>query len=78
MPTILRNGPYRYFFVSLDRGEPPLVHVQRDSKVAKLWLQPVKIQNDGGFSSIELNSIIKTVEANQTIFLEKWHDFFGS
>ena len=64
MPTVLREGPYRYFFVSRDRDEPPHIHVQRDSKVAKFWLQPVKLQNSGGFSTAELNQIAKTVRKN--------------
>ena len=77
MPTVLREGPYRYFFVSLDRDEPPHIHVQRDSKVAKFWLQPVKFQNSGGFSTAELNQVTKTVRKNQVNFLEKWNDFFS-
>jgi hypothetical protein len=28
MPTVLRSGPYRFFFYSADRGEPPHVHVE--------------------------------------------------
>ncbi|MCX7012591.1 MAG: DUF2442 domain-containing protein [Candidatus Sumerlaeota bacterium] len=36
MPTVLREGPYRFFFVSLDRDEPPHVHVRRENMVAKL------------------------------------------
>jgi hypothetical protein len=78
MSTVLREGSYRYFFVSLDRDEPPYIHVQHDGKVAKFWLQPIKLQNTGGFSATELNQIARTVEKNQVNFLEKWHDFFGS
>ena len=54
------------------------IHVQHDGKVAKFWLQPIKLQNTGGFSATELNQIARTVEKNQVNFLEKWHDFFGS
>jgi len=35
MPTILRVGPYRFFFYSADGEEPPHVHVERDDSVAK-------------------------------------------
>jgi hypothetical protein len=38
MPTILIIGPYRFFFVSLDAGEPPHIHIQRERMVAKFWL----------------------------------------
>ena len=30
MPTILRIGPYRFFFYSSEDGEPIHVHVIRD------------------------------------------------
>lgn len=40
MPTVLRLGPYRFFFYSVDRGEPPHVHVRRDRGTAKFWLDP--------------------------------------
>jgi hypothetical protein len=45
MPTVLRAGPYRFFFYAGDREEPPHVHVERDEKVAKFWLDPVRLQN---------------------------------
>ena len=35
MPTVLRGGLYRFFFYSIDRGEPPQVHVERDENLAK-------------------------------------------
>jgi hypothetical protein len=50
MPTVLRVGPYRFFFVSLDRGEPPHIHVWRESMVAKFWLDPIALQQAGGFN----------------------------
>ena len=49
MPTVLTIGPYRFFFVSLDYGEPPHVHVQREKMVAKFWLDPVMLDKTGGF-----------------------------
>ncbi|HKI37036.1 MAG TPA: DUF4160 domain-containing protein [Gemmataceae bacterium] len=35
MPTILRNGPYRFYFYSHEPNEPPHVHVDRDDLSAK-------------------------------------------
>lgn len=55
MPTVLRSGPYRFFFYSGDRREPPHVHVERDDSRAKLWLNPVRLQASGGFSRAEIN-----------------------
>lgn len=76
MPTILREGPYRFYFVSGDRGEPPHVHVHRDSASAKLWLNPVELASSGRLSRSELREIHRIVERNRTLFLEEWHDYF--
>jgi hypothetical protein len=77
MPTALRVGPYRFFFVSLDAGEPPHVHVRREKNVAKFWLDPVALQKAGGFSRTELNKIAELIYENRDILLERWHEFFG-
>ena len=77
MPTVLRVGPYRFFFYAGDRDEPPHVHVERDNQIAKFWLAPVRLQVSGGFSRSELNRIQKLVEEHQGTLLEGWHDFFN-
>jgi hypothetical protein len=77
MPTVLRIGPYRLFFVSLDYDEPPHVHVRRENMVAKFWLEPVALQKTGGFSRTELNKIAKLVSENRDVLLESWYEFFG-
>jgi hypothetical protein len=76
-PTILNVGPYRFFFYSGDRFEPPHVHVERENKVAKFWLQPVRLQNSGGFRPDEIRQIQKMVEENQIKLLERWNDTFS-
>lgn len=48
MPTVLRKGSYRFFFFAGDRNEPIHVHVEHDDKVAKFWLDPVRLQRTGG------------------------------
>ena len=77
MPTVKIIGPYRFFFYSGDRDEPPHVHVERDNHTAKFWLQPVRLQNSGRFKRKELNQIQKLVVENQTLFLEEWHEYFS-
>ncbi len=76
MPTVRTEGPYRFFFVSLDREEPPHIHVRRENKVAKFWLDPIVLQNTGGFGSTELNAIAKLIQQHHEIFLERWNEFF--
>jgi hypothetical protein len=77
MPTVLRLGPYRFFFYAGDRDEPLHVHVEREDKVAKFWLGPVRLQESGGFSRSELNRIRQLVEANEHRLQEAWHEYFG-
>ena len=77
MPTVKIIGPYRFFFYSGDRNEPPHVHVERDNQIAKFWLQPVRLQNSGRFKSKELNRIQKLIEENQIEFLEVWDEYFS-
>ncbi|NET50693.1 MAG: DUF4160 domain-containing protein [Merismopedia sp. SIO2A8] len=77
MPTLLRVGPYRFFCYAGDRDEPPHVHIERDDNEAKFWLEPVRLQNNQGFSSKELNRVHKLVEEHKTTLLEGWHDFFN-
>ena len=66
------------FFVSLDRDEPPHIHVRRENWVTKFWLDPVALDRTGGFRRTELNAIAKLVEEHREALLEKWHEFFGS
>ena len=77
MPTVLRIGPYRFFFYAGDRNEPPHVHVERDNKLAKFWLDPVRVQTSGGFSSSEANRIQSLVEENREFLAGSWDEFFN-
>lgn len=78
MPTILRTGPYRLFFYAGDRDEPPHVHVEREDKVAKFWLEPVRFQHGQGFSRGEIVRIQRLVEENQELLLRGWNEYFES
>jgi hypothetical protein len=77
MPTFLRDGPYRFFVYASDREEPRHVHVERESKVAKFWLDPVRLQRVGGFSRTEIIRIERLVRKHEQLLLEAWHDYFG-
>lgn len=77
MPTVLRMRSYRFFFVSLDRSEPPHIHVRRENSVAKFWLDPVALERAGGFSRVELNVILKLVDEHRERLLRSWYEFFG-
>lgn len=78
MPTVFRTGPYRFFFFYADdRDEPPHIHVEREANIAKFWVDPVRLQNSGGFSRTEINRMQKLVEENRVALLERWNEFFS-
>ena len=77
VPTVLRSGPYRFYFYSHEPNEPPHVHVDRDEKSAKLWLNPVALAANFGFGPQELTKVQSLVEENRATFLEAWNGYFG-
>ena len=77
MPTVLRVGPYRLFFYSGDRNEPVHVHMERDDNVAKFWLDPVRLQTNGGFGAAELRRIQRIIEEKRNTLSEAWDEYFG-
>jgi len=78
MPTIARIGPYRIYFYSHDRAEPPHVHVDRDDSTAKFWLTPVALAYNIGFRANELRDIQRMVTEHAAEWLEMWNDNFGT
>ncbi len=76
MPTLLRWNGYRFFFYSADGWEPPHIHVTKQGKEAKLWLNTITVAVNIGFSAQDLNEIIRKTRAEQSIFLEAWNDYF--
>jgi hypothetical protein len=78
MPTVLRDGPYRFYFYAGDRDEPPHVHVGRDDCEVKFWLDPIRLQRSFGFDAREIRRIEKLIEANHTLLLDAWHEFFDN
>ncbi len=77
MPTVLRSGPYRFYFYSHDPNEPPHVHVDRDDDSAKFWLVPVRLAHNLGFSSRQLRTVERIIRDHQAALLEAWNERFG-
>jgi len=78
VPTVLRSGPYRVFFYSDEGYEPPHVHVVRDDRIAKFWLDPVKLARRGGFPFRDLARIRRLVVEHREELLESWYEWFGA
>jgi hypothetical protein len=78
MPTIFRSGPYRFFFFSNEGSEPPHIHVESSGCYAKFWLNPVRFDDSQGYRAHDLEQIRRIIYAEERIFLNKWHEYFGS
>lgn len=76
MPTILRVGPYRFFFYASDRDEPMHIHVEQDNRTTKFWLDPVRLHKSGGFNRSQINKIQKIIEENCEKLVEAWNEYF--
>ena len=63
-------GPYRMYFHSHEPNEPPHIHVDRDNRSAKFWLQSVALARNVGFNAQELNEIQRIVRAEQATLWE--------
>ncbi len=77
MPTILRIGSYRFFFYASDQSEPIHVHVERENNLAKVWVDPVRLQSSGGFNRSEIRQILSIVEKKQVKIMGAWNDYFS-
>ena len=76
MPTVLRSGPYRVYFYSNEFFEPPHLHVDRDHKTTKFWLEPLRLARNGGFSEFELAQIRRMLILHRRMLVDAWHDHF--
>lgn len=77
MPTLLRWKGYRFFFYSADGFEPAHIHVVKDGKEAKLWLNDVSVAVNLGYNARELGEIIRKTREYRGAFMEAWNGYFG-
>ena len=78
MPSVLRIGPYKFYFYSHEPNEPPHVHVDRDDQSAKIWLEPVCLARNLGFSAHELKEVLSLVLEHQQQLIDSWNGYFGN
>lgn len=76
MPTVLRWGPYRFFFYSNEGSEPAHIHVERDRSHAKFWLDEVRPARPSGFGDRELRRLAALVVEHRARFREAWDEHF--
>lgn len=76
MPTIFREGPYRFFFYSNEGLEPIHVHVEASGKEAKYWIDPLVLAYSEGFRAHELSEIRSIILLRTSLIKEKWNEHF--
>ena len=77
MPTLLIWHGYRFRFYALDRDEPPHVHVVKDGKSLKVWLQNLEVARNQGYNDKEIARVLAVIAERQDDWIGAWNDFFG-
>ena len=62
---------------SFDCNEPKHVHVRRERRVCKFWLEPAALSYNNGFSAKDLNRIRSMIVSNLNRILEAWDEHCG-
>ena len=72
MPVVLRVNGYRFWFYEADLDEPTHVHVGKQGKEAKYWIEPIAIARPGRFRAHELNEIKSILAEYRGTLIEAW------
>ena len=51
-------------------------HVRRDDKVAKFWLEPVRLEYNQGFPAAELQRVTVLVQEHRATLVREWNAYF--
>jgi hypothetical protein len=74
--TLLRLRGYRFYFHSQATGEPPHLHVDKDRKSAKFWIESTTVVRNVGFSVLETREIARIISEYRLDFLRSWNGYF--
>ena len=77
MPTLLIWRGHKFRFYALDMDEPPHVHVFKDGKTLKIWLQSLEVAKNKGYSDREVEWLISLVNDHRDEWTRMWNEFFG-
>lgn len=77
MPTVMRNGAFRFYFYSHEPNEPPPIHIDRGEATIKVWLGSLEVARSRGLRAHEINGIVAMVAEHQTALTDAWHEYFG-
>ena len=74
MPVVLRIKGYKFWFYQADLDEPPHVHIGKDGREAKYWIDPISMARSGRFRDHELNQIETILAKYRDRILAVWHE----
>jgi len=72
MPVVLRIRGFRFWFYQADLDEPAHVHVAKEGKEAKYWVEPISVARRGRFRDHELNEIETILIVYKDDILRAW------
>ncbi len=75
VPTLLRSGPYRFFFHSQEH-DPPHVHVEFADGSAVFNLTTAGSKRAKGYTRRHLARIEEIVTKHEAEFLRRWYEYF--
>ena len=58
------------------RAERAHIHVRRDEREAKFWLEPVRLEWNRGFTMRELNVLEGLVQEHAETLVRAWREYF--
>ncbi|MBL7663088.1 DUF4160 domain-containing protein [bacterium] len=81
MPVIFYHNGVKFFFFS-NEGSPLEcihVHVRKDEKLAKIWVEPeLHLESSYGFTLKEIKAIMNVVKIRKAEIIEAWNEHFDS
>lgn len=76
MPTVLKIGPYRFYFFSREESRVH-IHVSCPDGEAKFWLEPeIELATNYKLSRVQLKQIENLVEEHYDDFRTAWNHYF--
>jgi Domain of unknown function (DUF4160) len=77
MPTVLRVGPYRFYFYSGDGNDRRTSTSSTTQASPSFWLDPVRLARSRGYRRAELSDINRLVNEHAQELMEAGNDYFG-
>lgn len=77
MPLVFNKNSYKFFFYSNEGTEPVHIHIRKAENYAKIWIKPVVLEYNYGFSSKEIREIKEVVFINQKLIEDAWNEYFA-